>query len=303
MKYGKAFIGLVAIVTDTYDSVTPGTKVEIKSLTPNVGIFNVKVLDGPLAGENRLIHSTRLKETGDVITTDPLAVKPIVANDSKPANTLQLLKVNELPYAARVAVIERNRKVNLKMEAFTGILDEFVNKIKSETIFSPGSEGVLAQLPGIGLGLIKTKVNINYEKLRAAASMIAFGNDHQLRVSKIEVEPVRDNDAVGYFFIPAARPDDFDRWTRSGPDNFDLTITPIDLDDPANEEYGKHIVAAWEKEFDKMTRICKEYYRAIQDKFEELTSDRKVEEALKPLWYLETGDVVPVAMLQQLGIK
>lgn len=300
MKYGKAFIGLVAIVTDTYDSVTPGTRVEIKGLTPNVGIFNVKVLDGPLAGENRLIHSTRLKETGETVEakTEPKEDKEV-----KPAKTLQLLKVSELPYAARVVVIERNRKVNLKVEAFTDILNRFVEKVKAETIFSPNSEGVLAQLPGIGLGLIKDKINVNYEKLRAAASVIAFGNEHQLRVARIEASPVRDNEAVGYFFIPAADINDMDRWAQSGPDNFELTIMPIDLDDPANETYGKHIVTAWEKEFAKMTRLCKEYYREIQDRFEELTSDRKVEEALKPLWYLETGDVVPASLLEQFGVK
>jgi hypothetical protein len=305
MKYGKALIGLLAIVTDLYDNVEPGTTVKIKSLSPFVGIFNVDIIDGVRAGETALIHSTRLKE-GDGTAANTAATTQAVAvkKAELPTKQLQIVKINELCYAVRKAVIERNRKVNLRNENFRTELEAFIEEINSATVFNAHTSYIVCELygPNAGLGIKKQSLGIDIDKLTKKASMRMFANPDQLRIG-IEIEPVKSNPAIGYFYDVPRSDGDIERWTQSGPDNFDITLDPIDGEDPANETYAKGVVDAFEIEFKRLTEICKAHYRAITDKYELITSDTKVEEALKDLWYLETGDVVPQPMLEMLGIK
>ena len=137
MKYGKAYLGIVAILTATYDNVEEGETVQIESLSPFVGMFSCKVLSGTRKGETALIHSTRMEQTAAVAqpapetTTEKTAVPTAEAGDK-----IAVLKVGELPYATRMAVIERNRKTGLRKENFSAELHAFVNTVNEKTIFN-----------------------------------------------------------------------------------------------------------------------------------------------------------------------
>lgn len=311
MKYGKVFIGKKAVVTALYDGVEPGTQVEILSLTPNVGIYLVSVLSGTLKNENRLIHSTRLNEvdaqpiTLNVNEAGKVENTPVKEEAKVPEKKLNIVKVNELAYGVKVAVIERNRAVNLKQDAFQEILNDYLAAVGNDTIFLADASAVICQLPGIGLGLLKNKITVNALGVLNSGCMLFSGLSENDRLAtsklKIKIEPIGSAEAIGYFYSPAVVENQIERWAQSTPDNYKVIFEFEDAN--TNEAYMYAVLDVFDKEFKKFTELSKKYYRLILDKFEVLTSDVEVEKALKPLWYLENGEVVPVSMLQALGVK
>jgi hypothetical protein len=289
MKYGKAFIGLVAVLMADYDNVSKGSSVRIKSLSPFVGLYNVEVLDGDRKGTTALIHSTRLEEN-----PNQPAAAPVKEETKTPLRNLKIVKVKDLALDKWRMVIERNRKVNLRGESFSTELSAFVDKVNSDTIFSVSMLSIVCELsgPNAGLGLSRDGLSVPSSRLDRISK-------HQVTINDA------DDKAVGYFFVAPRNNGDIERWARTQSNAFSLEIdlTGSNLSGKAEEAEAENAVGNLTNEVDKLTAICRNHYRVLTDKVELLTSDAEVEKALQGLWYLETGEVVPNVVLETLGIK
>lgn len=309
MKYGKQWIGCRAKLVKEYDNVKEGCVVELKSLSPFVGLYKVTVLTGERTGESALIHSTAMDE----VATDALTTKVEPKAEEKkapevPARALKISRVQDLPSSTRDIVVERNRKINLRNETFATELNAFVDDVNKNTVFLVGVRSIGCELFGnnAGLGVSKLRVGIDIQRLLNAASAQSHLTDEQRIIcqrSKLEFEPVKSNAYVGYFFVAPVNNGDIERWTQSQPDNFDVIIDNPTTDANDDETVAVAIVSEYEKEFEKFTGICKKHFRLMLDKYERLTSDREVEKAIKDIWYLETGDVVPQNLIDTLKLK